>query len=43
MGSMPLSLMASAAVGEVRNAMSALAASGSLAPTTMPAEKIVIF
>jgi hypothetical protein len=33
MGSMPLSLMAAAAAGEARNAMSALAASGSLAPT----------
>lgn len=39
MGSKPLSLM----VGEARKAMSALAVSGSLAPTTMPAEKIVIF
>ena len=42
-GSMPLSLMAVVAAGEARKAISAFAASGSLAPTTMPAEKIVIF
>ena len=42
-GSMPQSLIAAAAAGEARKLMSALAASGSRAPATMPAEKIVNF
>jgi hypothetical protein len=42
-GSMPLSLIAAAAAGEARKAMSAPAVSGSLAPTTTPAENTVIF
>jgi hypothetical protein len=41
--SRPLAVMAWVAAGEARNVIRDLAASGSLDPVTIPAEKIVIF
>jgi hypothetical protein len=42
-GSSPVLLIAASAAGDARNSMSALAALGSLAVTTIPAENTVIF
>ena len=42
-GSRPFFVMAGTAAGDDRNSMSALAASGSLAPTATPAENTEIF